>query len=96
MSGAMSSGRHSSDERFLSQLREVRVLVRELADDATYRGRRARFDTLTGTIDGLAAAAVDSQQGSPNRPTLQLVLIDDFGQTHRVDFGAHDYVTLLD
>lgn len=36
-----------------SQLREVRVLVRELADDATYRGRRARFDTLTGTIDGL-------------------------------------------
>lgn len=96
MSGAMPSGRHSSDERFLSQLREVRVLVRELSDDATYRGRRARFDTLTGIIDGLAAAAVDSEQGSPATPAMQLVLIDDFGETHRVAFGAHDYVTLLD
>lgn len=77
-----------------------RVLVRELADITTYRGRRANFDGTIGAIRGLVAGVglglgVDGQASSVAGPT-KLVLVDDFGQEHRFEFGAHDYVTLLD
>ncbi|WP_099020890.1 hypothetical protein [Mycolicibacterium palauense] len=78
----------------------ARVLVRELADITTYGGRRANFDGTIGSIRGLVAGAavglgVDGRASSVAGPT-KLVLVDDFGQEHRFEFGAHDYVTLLD
>lgn len=77
-----------------------RVLVRELADLTTYRGRRARFDGTTGTIRGLVATEAvalkpDGQASSSPGPT-KLVLVDEYGYEHQLEFGAHDYVTLLD
>lgn len=77
-----------------------RVLVRELADITTYRGRRARFDGTVGVIRGLVATESvalkpDGRASSSIGPT-KLVLVDDFGVEHELAFGAHDYVTLLD
>jgi hypothetical protein len=76
------------------------VLVRELVDITTYRGRRASFNGVTGTIRGLVATQAvalkpDGQASSVAGPT-KLVLVDDFGHEHQLEFGAHDYVTLLD
>lgn len=34
-------------------------------------------------------------QGVPVAGRPLLVLIDDLGHTHHLEFGAHDYVTLL-
>ncbi|MGJ6127374.1 hypothetical protein QN239_32870 [Mycolicibacterium sp. Y3] len=77
-----------------------RVLVRELADYVTYHGRRAQFGDVTGTISGLVAttalALTVEGQGVPRPGPTKLVLIDDSGQTHHFEFGAHDFVTLLD
>lgn len=77
-----------------------RVPVRELADYATYHGRRAQFNDITGTISGLVAttalALTIDGQGVPRPGPSELVLIDDTGQTHHFEFGAHDFVTLLD
>lgn len=77
-----------------------RVLVRELADYVTYHGRRAEFEGVTGTIDGLAAttavALTTDGQGVPRSGPTKLVLIDDSGKAHHFEFGAHDCVTLLD
>lgn len=77
-----------------------RVLVRELADYVTYHGRRAEFDGITGTISGLVAttavALTADGQGVPRPGPTKLVLIDEHGQTHHFEFGAHDFVTLLD
>lgn len=77
-----------------------RVLVRELADYVTYHGRRAEFDDVTGTIDGLAATTAlgltTDGQGVPRPGPTKLVLTDDSGQVHHFEFGAHDFVTLLD
>lgn len=77
----------------------TRVLVRDLAD-ITYRGRRVQYADITGTVNGIeatAAIAVTSDgQGvaQPGRP--RLALTDDDGQTHHLEFGAHDYATLWD
>ncbi|PJE03612.1 MAG: hypothetical protein CK429_32940 [Mycobacterium sp.] len=77
-----------------------RVLVRELADYVTYHGRRAEFDGVTGSISGLVATTAvgltNDGQGVPRPGPTKLVLIDDSGQAHHFEFGAHDFVTLLD
>lgn len=74
--------------------------MRELADHVTYHGCRAEFGGVTGTIDGLAATTAvgltTDGQGVPRPGFTKLVLIDDRGQAHHFEFGAHDCVTLLD
>ena len=77
----------------------TRVLVRDLADIG-YRGRRVQYADITGTVNGLeanAAIAVTLDgQGVPLSGRPRLALTDDYGRTHHLEFGAHDYVTLLD
>ncbi|MGH3582624.1 MAG: hypothetical protein ACRDUB_13635 [Mycobacterium sp.] len=77
----------------------TRVLVRELADIA-YRGRRVQYADITGTVHGVEATAAiavaPDGQGVAQAGRPRLALIDDAGQDHHLEFGAHDYVTLLD
>jgi hypothetical protein len=50
-------------------------------------------------VDGLAATAAvgvtPDGQGVPLAGRPLLVLVDDLGHTHHLEFGTHDYVTLL-
>lgn len=82
------------------RVHKTTVPVHELADIDTYRGRRVRFGGITGTVEGLVATAAigltSDGQAVPRAGKPLLVLNDDHGHTHRLDFGAQDYVTLID
>ncbi len=98
--GASASGSGAGDSMMMGPgaVSKARVLVRDLSD-AAYRGRRVRFGEITGTVEGLAATAAvgvtPDGQGVPLAGRPLLVLVDDLGHTHHLEFGAHDYVTLL-
>lgn len=99
--GASANGRGAGDPMRMGPgaVSSARVLVRDLADPA-YRGRRVRYAETTGRVDGLEATAAigitDSGQDMPLNGRPLLALTDDRGHTHHLEFGAHDYVSLLD
>ncbi|MFN6548126.1 hypothetical protein [Mycolicibacterium nivoides] len=88
------------DPQRFGHVHKTTVPVHELADIDTYRGRRVRFGDITGTVEGLVATAAigltSDGQAVPRAGNPKLVINDDHGHTHRLDFGAQDYVTLLD
>ncbi|CAN5736338.1 hypothetical protein BH09ACT8_BH09ACT8_56070 [soil metagenome] len=99
--GASASGRGAGDSMRMGSgaVSGNRVLVRDLVAVA-YRGRRVRFADITGTVDGLHATAAigitPEDQAVPLNGRPVLAVTDDLGRTHHLEFGAHDYVTLLD
>lgn len=100
--GAIANGRGAGDSGMMGPgavSSSARVLVRDLADP-TYRGRRVRYAETTGRVEGLEATAATgvttSGQDVPLSGRPLLALTDDRGHTHHLEFGAHDYVSLLD
>lgn len=99
--GAFANGSGAGDSMRMGPgaVSSARVLVRDLVDPA-YRGCRVRYAETTGRVEGLNATAATgvtaSGQDVPLSGRPLLALTDDRGHTHHLEFGAHDYVSLLD